>query len=585
MREKVKGLLKNIQIKYLITYMICLLLPFVVLLFFKCDFLINDDFYMMLIARGDFGDKSQYLIFINLIIGYILKGLYYIAPAVNWYVILQLGIIIVCFWILTLFIFQSFKWKYACVIKIIMFVCFEFSYYTELQFNKTAGVACITGFLLIYHASKKQKHKKLFYVLGVLLLVAGGAYREGVFKQTALFGVGLVAWEMFDVLIESRGEKLVCLMKQAWMRLVRLKGYIICALFSTVLIYTLTFINNYIYLNGEFSDYKQFRANVTAITDYYIPDWASSEEEYLAKGISEEEYIFVKNYLLADTEVFDAEKLETMAAMGESLNKSEVFLSEIKSVIINTFAGSSLKIYYVVVLIMGLTAMITGRGRTKIRVLFQMMIFVGCILFYCFIGRTREYIEIGMALAAFLTIIEALSQDESGEGFEEKPVYVIILTLFIVFGGVQFNRENIAYRKMMCARGSYFTELYAYMKDNEQNFYLLSTNDTTYEYYSFSLFYQSGAEFTPNRFRLGDWMVRTPFTEQVLQQYEIENPIRSLIDKDNVYLVCNEPVSEYEGSMTEAFCDYFLAEYDIEIDYEIVKEIGELQIIKFSEKR
>ncbi len=585
MREKEKGLLKNVRIKYLVTYFICFLLPFLVLLFYRCEFLINDDFYMMLIARGDFGDKSQYLIFINIIIGYILKGLYFLVPDMNWYVFLQLGIIIVCFWIITAFIFQNFKWKYACVIKLIMFICFEFSYYTELQFNKTAGAACITGFLLIYHASKKQKNKKLFYVLGVLLLVVGGAYREGVFKQTALFGVGMVAWEMFDVLIESRGEKLVCLIKQAWLKLVKLKGYIICALLSTAIIYTLTFINNYIYLHGEFSDYKQFRVSVTAITDYYIPDWSLSEEEYLSKGISEEEYIFVKNYLLSDTEVFDAEKLETIASMGESLDKSEVFLNEIKNVIKSTFADSSLKIYYVVVLIMGLTAIMTGRGRTKIRVLFQMMIFAGCILFYCFIGRTRVYIEIGMALAAFVTIIEALSQDESGEDFEGNLVYVIVLSVFIVFGGVGFNRGNLAYREMMCARGGYFTELYSYMKDNEQNFYLLSTNDTTYEYYSFSLFFQSGAEFTPNRYRLGDWMVRTPFTEQVLEQYEIENPIRSLIDKDNVYLVCNDNVSQYEGIMPEAFCDYFLAEYDVETDYEVVKEIGELQIIKFLAKQ
>lgn len=585
MREKKKGLFKNMQIKYLITYIICFLLPFFVLLIYKCEFLINDDFYMMLIARGDFGNKSQYLIFINILIGYILKGFYYLVPDVNWYVLLQLGIIIVCFWIITAFIYESFEWKNACLIKLIMFVCFEFSYYTELQFNKTAGVACVTGFLLIYRASQKQKYKALFYVLGVLLLVAGGAYREGVFKQTALFGVGLVVWEMFDAIIDNHEKKKMCIIKQMWLKLVKLRGYIICALLSAVIIYALTFVNNYIYMNGEFSDYKQFRAGVTAVTDYYIPEWSLSKDEYLAKGISREEYIFVKNYLLSDPEVFDYDKFEAIAGMGELLNKGKVFSHEIKNTIKNTFTGSSMKIYYVVILIIGLIGIIIGRGRTKIKVLFQMLIFIGCIFFYCFIGRTRVYIEIGMSLAAFVTIIEAVAQDEIKNDFKKKVMHIVIIiisTIFILYNGVKFNQDNYVYRKVISSKYAYIRDLYSYMKDNKQNFYLLSTNASTYEYYCFSLFFKNGAEFTPNRYRLGDWMVRTPFTEQVLEQYEINNPIKSLIDKDNIYLVCDDIVSQYEGSMPEAFCDYFLAEYNIETDYEIVKEIGELQIVKFS---
>ena len=45
----------------------------------------NDDTIMNMIAAGAYGESSQYLIYNNIIFGYILKVLYTIIPGINWY--------------------------------------------------------------------------------------------------------------------------------------------------------------------------------------------------------------------------------------------------------------------------------------------------------------------------------------------------------------------------------------------------------------------------------------------------------------------------------------------------------------------
>lgn len=574
MLNKIKSL-KNIPLKYLITIVVCFALPFLILLLYGCNFLINDDFYMMLIAEGKYGNDSQYLIFINIVVGYILKGLYCLVPSFNWYVLLQLVIIIICFWIITFLIFKRFSWRYACIIKLIMLLCFEFSFYTEIQFNKTSGVACITGFILIYHAAKNKKNNILNYIVGCILLFLGGMYREGVFKQTALFGMSLIIWDMLDVLFDCKGVGIKRLINKFWSAIVRIRGYILCFFGVSLIIVLLTFVNNRIYLNGKFKEYKNYRVNITAITDYHMPEWESNQDEYLKNGITEEEYIFVKNYLFADTEVFNNDKLKIMADMGNNMEQSDYFLNDLKQVICDTFNSYNLKLYYIVVLMIGLTFVLMSENKSRIKILVQMIIFIGCILFYCLIGRTREYIEIVMALAAFVTILEASYLNEKND------IYMFILTIFIAITGVKYNYVNYEDMKALCNENSYFSEMYSYMKKNDENFYLLSTNSSTYEYCAFSLDWNCKSEYSENRYRLGDWMVKTPFSEEVLKQYDIDNPIKSLIDKDNVYLVCDDYVSGYNGNMRDAFRNYFEKEYGIDTKCEVVIEIGNLKVIKF----
>ena len=62
-------------------------------------FALYDDVVMNDIAAGYYGeDFSQYLVFPNIIYGFILKFLYSLSHAVNFYGIVQLVLAFFCFW-------------------------------------------------------------------------------------------------------------------------------------------------------------------------------------------------------------------------------------------------------------------------------------------------------------------------------------------------------------------------------------------------------------------------------------------------------------------------------------------------------
>ena len=45
---------------------------------------VNDDATLCNIAAGAYGEDSQYLVYINILIGYFLKPFYWVLPGVNW---------------------------------------------------------------------------------------------------------------------------------------------------------------------------------------------------------------------------------------------------------------------------------------------------------------------------------------------------------------------------------------------------------------------------------------------------------------------------------------------------------------------
>lgn len=92
--EKIKKLGQKSIWKSLLLNLIFLL---VFLIIFNPDYEVRDDNMMKEIAAGARGTYNSYLVFINIIIGKILTTLYTIIPGVEWYSIVQTGIIFFAF--------------------------------------------------------------------------------------------------------------------------------------------------------------------------------------------------------------------------------------------------------------------------------------------------------------------------------------------------------------------------------------------------------------------------------------------------------------------------------------------------------
>lgn len=69
-------------------------------LLFGIRYQLNDDAIISNIAAGAYGKDSQYLVYVNILVGWVLKGLYFVYGGVNWFVVLLLagGVFALPFW-------------------------------------------------------------------------------------------------------------------------------------------------------------------------------------------------------------------------------------------------------------------------------------------------------------------------------------------------------------------------------------------------------------------------------------------------------------------------------------------------------
>lgn len=565
---------KNFRQKEVIFRVMTILSTIITLFLLRCDYAANDDFYMMLIASGEYGSDSQYLIFINIIIGYFLKFLYSIIPAFNWYVALQLGAIIICFWILSFYILKHFEWIPACIIKLIMFLGFEIPFYTRIQFSQTAAVLCVTGYILLYYGTHKKR--KFWTGVAIILLFFGGLYREGVYKLTTVFAVGMGIWGLISVF---RSESNLTWKGAVYCWIKNEKIYIILSGLIFAMIFGLTAYNTECYYRSEsFKTYKEYRTYISNITDYKMADWGRLQDKYEEAGISQEEYILLENYILADFEVFDNIELQKIIDIKNYIDDKDAFLSNVSNVIKETFFIDDWNFLYLEVIWVGIFLMILVKNRYgRIKMLIQFFIFLGIILFFCYIGRSRVYVEIGLSFFAFTSMVLAVEKEWKFPRDAGNRIVVALLVIGIMVGAIKDIREKwLDTENIKQIYETDVEELYSYMSANKDNFYMLNTNDTSYEFYGFPMNYQKGSQFCLNRYRLGDWMVNTPYSNKILEEYGIENPIECMITMDNVFFVCRD------NKMLNELCSYYSVEYKKDTTYDILEQIGGYQIVKFS---
>ena len=123
-------------------------------------FALYDDVVMNDIAAGYYGeDFSQYLVFPNIIYGFILKFLYSLSHAVNFYGIVQFVLAFFCFWMVSYVFLERYSYVMGTVLSalngvlfsyfafislsttVVILGCFFLSAFTKLFFDGSIGDA------------------------------------------------------------------------------------------------------------------------------------------------------------------------------------------------------------------------------------------------------------------------------------------------------------------------------------------------------------------------------------------------------------------------------------------------------------
>ena len=85
---------------------------------------------------------------------------------------------------------------------------------------------------------------------------------------------------------------------------------------------------------------------------------------------------------------------------------------------------------------------------------------------------------------------------------------------------------------------------------------------------------------------LGDWATYTQNYYNFKERYQIDNLITDLYKKDNVYLIAGKVIwGENYGNYLNIIIKFIKEHYDVDIDYEVVKEFkNNIKIYKLYEK-
>ena len=150
--------------------------------FLPIAFETNDDAMMMLLASGQYtGTPEAFLVFINVIYGYIVSKLYFILPGFAWYTLLFLWLQFVSLNILLKSIIIKNNPIYIKLLFLALLYTIGLNSIVSFQFTTTAALTALSGLVAI-NGNKKTRY------LGCLLFMIASLIRfEAAFLVLLVF--------------------------------------------------------------------------------------------------------------------------------------------------------------------------------------------------------------------------------------------------------------------------------------------------------------------------------------------------------------------------------------------------------------
>lgn len=230
-------------------FLICFI-EFVLIL--KCSRVVfesNDDAAMNIIASGSLtGEPSEFIIFSNILVGYLLKLLYLKISGVNWYSWYLIGSIFVGYFSIQALLINFRLGNMQKLIIHISMLLILVSSIEKLQFTRAAAIVLLAGFMIVF-LYKQTLYKPIFNIIGVLLIVLGSLIRIDVFYMYTILAIPFII-----IILKNSGYK----------RLFKFGIAVFIVLLTNL-------YNSYIYNNNEeYKEYKEinyYRANITVV-DY-----------------------------------------------------------------------------------------------------------------------------------------------------------------------------------------------------------------------------------------------------------------------------------------------------------------------------
>ena len=511
----------------LIPYAVSILFLIACLIFGDVYYETNDDSVLNLIAAGAYGEPvAPYMIFSNVCYGYLLNMLYSLIPGINWYFLIVIVLNALGAGIIAdMLAGKTQSIAKALTVSFAVNLLLTEDFYLSLQFTKNAAFCFLVGCLLLYKAWRNGSISLI--PCGTWYVLMGVMIR----KEACL---PVMPFMMLCVAFSLRKTKRVKLLAAALIP-------------SVVLVSMVLIVHEAVYAAPEWAEYRETFAARYALYDgggrAYYPEHG---EDYARIGLSENDVELMKSYVIMDTDSITA---DVWQEVGRIISMEQESGYRISLPLIKSMAGAAAetlaeKTLPKVFVILALAGVLLLTKKERIFVLLTILSIAACYWYFACVNRFQWRVELICYLAGSICMAVFLSE-RAACGHDLSRVFrwtAAVLTVASIAGLVFIRTAHIRRIESRPAGTSdtaqRFEELYA----REDVFYL--GND-----FSVS---SPLSRITRTRYGglyrrycfLGGWTVPTPTGLYYARQYGIDNPVRSLVTRDDVRLLANEDLAE-----------------------------------------
>lgn len=491
--------------------LICIVIS-VLLILLKGEMLLfetNDDQTMIDIIAGNFGNSHYYMIYINFVLAWFLKGLYSITSQINWYFIfMSINVIVATYALLEVLSTKGNIYKDILVMLIISLVLQDL--FVSFNFTKISGYVAIAGLLSIYDHYYDNRQ----FFLGIYLTFVASLIRFESFAISLLF---------FSVLMLSKIMK-----EKGFYQNKRFILLIVCLTIASGL-----FVGNKLMFK-EFNDFNKARTQVLDYTIY-------NREEL---PISGNDYTMLETWTFEDRNVYDTPYFESLI-----VKRPITIFGVLKASILNGLYALKNYPICLLVFIISLVSLLDYKHNIGAKII-AIISFIVVYIVLNYLGRIIYRAELLLWLGLLVVLIYYLDISK----------YVIMGLSVIVLGfayGAKYN-EFVDYQEAKQRRDN----LIAYTSEHKENIYFIDTF-TSIKFFNPTKAYENMPKgYMDNIMLMGAYTTNHPVMNEMLKKYEISSGMRDCINNDKCYVIDNRFVENKKI--------YYKEHYDMEVSFEEV---------------
>lgn len=492
----------------------------------------NDDAAISNLAAGAFGPDRVHLVYVNILLGWLLRLLYALYGGLNWFMVLQMALIALCCGVMLWLLMGRLGTARGALVFFAAALPFVPLLFYSIQFVKTSALCTAAGLLLITAALDRPDRRT---VLGFFLVWTGAMLR----------------WEMFC----AAGGLFAAVLLGRFFRMEKAARQRAAATVSLLLllVFACKGIDLLAYrLDAGWNAFARYNAARTEWSDfkvYQLPE----DNPFREEGISDTDLFMLVSWDYYDGAVFPAARVRQLAGALPNVPLAEAVKKTLRRGF-DLLHGEACRYVLALTILLGVLFL---RFHIHSLAFWGTGVLLGVELFYLSLrGRFPSYVEAALLLCAVPAFCAALAQGSWRAKPGRRLCAVCLAGLTLCAGGAlrALWTESRYYHE---TRNNAAFSCYEQMSADKEHLHLLSVVffDSAMGY---DVWHARPEGFFSNIVFYGGWLSHAPFCEKTLAAYGVAQPLTGAVDNDAVFLAVNnlscvvEYVSDHSGSPVEA---------------------------------